>query len=262
MERNNCKEYWDSYYKFMAVYLGELQNAYPDVDIKKEYIEVARLFEPSMSNDNMNNSSQTGNNQSTGMGTGTSGGNQSTGMGTGTTGGNQSTGMGTGATGGNQSTGMGTGTTGGNQSTGMGTGTTGGNQSTGMGTGTTGGGQAAQPFTSTDGDQSIAPAIFPGGGPSFGNIFFPGGGGQSPGQSPGQFISPGGGQFTINNCRRMAIVRIVMRRGFNPSEFFMVVDRAEPRSIRGFRIACESGRIRFVPMAVEYRNINVIECAF
>ena len=60
----------------------------------------------------------------------------------------------------------------------------------------------------------------------------------------------------------MAIVRIEMRRGFTPSSFFMVVDRADNRSIQGFRIACESGRIRFVPMAVEYRNINFIECAF
>ncbi len=76
------------------------------------------------------------------------------------------------------------------------------------------------------------------------------------------FISPGGGQFTINNCRRRAIVRIEMRRGFAPSNFFMVVDRSDRRSIQGFRIACESGRVRFVPMAVEYRNINFIECAF
>ncbi len=79
---------------------------------------------------------------------------------------------------------------------------------------------------------------------------------------PTPFISPGGGQFTINNCRRMEIVRIEMRRGFNPSNFFMIVDRADRRSIQGFRIACEGSRIRFVPMAVEYRNINVIECAF
>ena len=42
----------------------------------------------------------------------------------------------------------------------------------------------------------------------------------------------------------------------------MVVDRVDRRSIQGFRIACESGRIRFVLMAVEYRNINLIECAF
>ena len=48
MERNYWKEYWDNYYKFMAVYLRELQNAYPDVDIKNEYLEVASLFEPSM----------------------------------------------------------------------------------------------------------------------------------------------------------------------------------------------------------------------
>ncbi|MDZ4910364.1 hypothetical protein GNF68_15225 [Clostridium perfringens] len=60
----------------------------------------------------------------------------------------------------------------------------------------------------------------------------------------------------------MAIVRIVMRRGFTPSNFFLVVDRADRRSIQGFRIACEGGRIRFVPMAVEYRNINFIECVF
>lgn len=83
-----------------------------------------------------------------------------------------------------------------------------------------------------------------------------------PAQSPETFISPEGGQFTIGNCRRMAIVRIVMRRGFSPSNFFMIVDRSDRRSIQGFRIACQSGNIRFVPMAVEYRNINFIECAF
>ncbi|WP_250675595.1 hypothetical protein LZ906_009770 [Paraclostridium ghonii] len=81
-------------------------------------------------------------------------------------------------------------------------------------------------------------------------------------QSPETFISPGSGQFTINNCRRMAIVRIVMRRGFSPSNFFMIVDRTDNRSIRGFRITCQAGNVRFVPMAVEYRNINFIECAF
>ena len=81
-------------------------------------------------------------------------------------------------------------------------------------------------------------------------------------QSATSFALPGGGQFTINNCKKMAIVRIVMKRGFTPSNFFMAVDRADRRSIQGFRIACESGRIRFVPMAVEYRNINLIECAF
>ena len=79
--------------------------------------------------------------------------------------------------------------------------------------------------------------------------------------SPGPFVSPGGGQFTINNCRRMAVVRIEARRGFNPQNFYMIVDRADRRSIQGYRIACENNRIRFVPMAIEYRNINVIECA-
>ena len=107
------------------------------------------------------------------------------------------------------------------------------------------GGQSPNPFTSPGGGQSPAPFTLPGGG-----------------QSPTPFISPGGGQFTINNCRRMAIVRIEMRRVFNPSNFFMIVDKADRRSIQGFRIACESGRIRFIPMAVEYRNINFIECAF
>ena len=79
--------------------------------------------------------------------------------------------------------------------------------------------------------------------------------------SPGPFVSPGGGQFTINNCRRMAVVRIEARRGFNPQNFYMIVDRTDRRSIQGYRIACENNRIRFVPMAIEYRNINVIECA-
>ena len=45
-------------------------------------------------------------------------------------------------------------------------------------------------------------------------------------------------------------------------DFYLVVDRADRRSIQGFRIACEGNRIRFVPMAIEYRNINFIECAF
>ena len=119
------------------------------------------------------------------------------------------------------------------------------------------GGQSPNPFTSPGGGQSPNPFTSPGGGQSPAPFTLPGGG-----QSPTPFISPGGGQFTINNCRRMAIVRIEMRRGFNPSNFFMIVDKADRRSIQGFRIACESGRIRFIPMAVEYRNINFIECAF
>lgn len=156
MERNYWQEYWDSYFKFMAVYLRELQNEYPEIDIKNEYVEVASLFEPSM------------------------------------------------------------------------------------------------PFEDDD-----PPFTLPGGGQSPASFISPSGG-----QSPETFISPGGGQFTISNCRRMAIVRIVMRRGFSPSNFYLIVDRADRRSIQGFRIACEAGRIRFVPMAVEYRNINFIECAF
>lgn len=44
MDRNYWQDYWDNYYKFMAVYLREFQNAYPDSDIKSEYLEVASLF--------------------------------------------------------------------------------------------------------------------------------------------------------------------------------------------------------------------------
>ena len=199
MKKNYWQEYWESYFNFMALYLSELRNRYPNADIKHEYTEVAKLFEPSMPPEyyeiydeydegGENNNLPEDNDP---------------------------------------------------------------------------------PATQPGGGQTPNPFILPGGG-QFPNPFAPPGGGQPSnpntqpggGQTPTPFISPGGGQFTINNCRRMAIVRIVMRRGFNPSEFFMVVDRADNRSIQGFRIACEGGRIRFVPMAVEYRNINFIECAF
>lgn len=211
MRKNYWTEYWESYFNFMALYLSELRNRYPNVDIKHEYTEVAKLFEPSMppeyyeiydeydeggENNNLPEDNDPPATQP-------------------------------------------------------------------------GGGQSPNPFILPGGGQTPNPFILPGG-VQFPNPFAPPGGGQPSnpntqpggGQTPTPFISPGGGQFTINNCRRMAIVRIVMRRGFNPSELFMVVDRADNRSIQGFRIACEGGRIRFVPMAVEYRNINFIECAF
>ena len=111
-------------------------------------------------------------------------------------------------------------------------------------------------------NQGPGPVIQPGVNQGPGPVIQPGSN-QSPQPfiSPGPFVSPGGGQFTINNCRRMAVVRIEARRGFNPQNFYMIVDRADRRSIQGYRIACENNRIRFVPMAIEYRNINVIECA-
>lgn len=199
MKKNYWQEYWESYFNFMALYLSELRNRYPNADIKHEYTEVAKLFEPSMPPEyyeiydeydegGENNNLPEDNDP---------------------------------------------------------------------------------PATQPGGGQTPNPFILPGVG-QFPNPFAPPGGGQPSnpntqpggGQTPTPFISPGGGQFTINNCRRMAIVRIVMRRGFTPSEFHLIVDRADNRSIQGFRIACEGGRIRFVPMAVDYRNINFIECAF
>lgn len=199
MKKNYWQEYWESYFNFMALYLSELRNRYPNADIKHEYTEVAKLFEPSMppeyyeiydeydeggENNNLPEDNDPPATQP-------------------------------------------------------------------------GGGQTPNPFILPGGVQFPNPFAPPGGGQPSNPNTQPGGG-----QTPTPFISPGGGQFTINNCRRMAIVRIVMRRGFNPSEFHLIVDRADNRSIQGFRIACEGGRIRFVPMAVDYRNINFIECAF
>lgn len=199
MKKNYWQEYWESYFNFMALYLSELRNRYPNADIKHEYTEVAKLFEPSMppeyyeiydeydeggENNNLPEDNDPPATQP-------------------------------------------------------------------------GGGQTPNPFILPGGVQFPNPFAPPGGGQPSNPNTQPGGG-----QTPTPFISPGGGQFTINNCRRMAIVRIVMRRGFTPSEFHLIVDRADNRSIQGFRIACEGSRIRFVPMAVDYRNINFIECAF
>ena len=195
MKKNYWQEYWESYFNFMALYLSELRNRYPNADIKHEYTEVAKLFEPSMppeyyeiydeydeggENNNLPEDNDPPATQP-------------------------------------------------------------------------GGGQTPNPFILPGGVQFPNPFAPPGGGQPSNPNTQPGGG-----QTPTPFISPGGGQFTINNCRRMAIVRIVMRRGFTPSEFHLIVDRADNRSIQGFRIACEGGRIRFVPMAVDYRNINFI----
>ena len=199
MKKNYWQEYWESYFNFMALYLSELRNRYPNADIKHEYTEVAKLFEPSMPPeyyeiyDEYDEGGENNNLPEDNDPLATQ----------------------------------------------------------------PGGGQTPNPFILPGGVQFPNPFAPPGGGQPSNPNTQPGGG-----QTPTPFISPGGGQFTINNCRRMAIVRIVMRRGFTPSEFHLIVDRADNRSIQGFRIACEGGRIRFVPMAVDYRNINLIECAF
>ena len=228
MQSKYWQEYWDNYYKFMAVYLGGLQEAYDDVDIKKEYLEVSRLFEPSMpptgyennQNNNNNNSTQQDNNSP------------------------------------------------------MGSGDNSNSQPNNNGDMSINDALSTEYFMIPEINQGPGPVIQPGVNQGPGPVIQPGvnqgpgpviqpGSNQSPQPfiSPEPFVSPGGGQFTINNCRRMAVVRIEARRGFNPQNFYMIVDRADRRSIQGYRIACENNRIRFVPMAIEYRNINVIECA-
>ena len=63
MDNNYWQEYWDNYYKFMAVYLGGLQANYDNVDMKKEYLEVSRLFEPPMTPEDSNNSKKNNTNK-------------------------------------------------------------------------------------------------------------------------------------------------------------------------------------------------------
>lgn len=223
MQSKYWQEYWDNYYKFMAVYLGGLQEAYDDVDIKKEYLEVSRLFEPSMpptgyennQNNNNNNSTQQDNNNLQQ-----------------------------------------------NNNSPMGSGDNSNLQPNNNGDMSINDALSTEYFMIPEINQGPGPVIQPGVNQGPGPVIQPGSN-QSPQPfiSPGPFVSPGGGQFTINNCRRMAVVRIEARRGFNPQNFYMIVDRADRRSIQGYRIACENNRIRFVPMAIEYRNINVIECA-
>ena len=223
MQSKYWQEYWDNYYKFMAVYIGGLQEAYDDVDIKKEYLEVSRLFEPSMpptgyennQNNNNNNSTQQDNNNLQQ-----------------------------------------------NNNSPMGSGDNSNSQPNNNGDMSINDALSTEYFMIPEINQGPGPVIQPGVNQGPGPVIQPGSN-QSPQPfiSPGPFVSPGGGQFTINNCRRMAVVRIEARRGFNPQNFYMIVDRADRRSIQGYRIACENNRIRFVPMAIEYRNINVIECA-
>ena len=213
MQSKYWQEYWDNYYKFMAVYLGGLQEAYDDVDIKKEYLEVSRLFEPSMPSvgyDNNQNNNNLQQNNNLPMGNEDNSNSQP-------------------------------------------------NNNEDMSINDA---LSTEYFMIPEINQGPGPVIQPGVNQGPGPVIQPGSN-QSPQPfiSPGPFVSPGGGQFTINNCRRMAVVRIEARRGFNPQNFYMIVDRADRRSIQGYRIACENNRIRFVPMAIEYRNINVIECA-
>lgn len=226
MDNNYWQEYWDNYYKFMAVYLGGLQANYDNVDMKKEYLEVSRLFEPPMTPEDSNNFKKNNTNKSindvlsaeyyTMPGIGN------------------------------------------NMQQGPGPVIQQNNTDNTM-----------QQPTDVEGP---GPVILPDSDPSSAPVSIQQGGLQVPiplpfistgsGQAPESFISPDGGQFTINNCRKMAVVRIEMRREFNPNNFHMLVDRADRRSIQGFRIACQNNQIRFIPMALDYRNINVIECVF
>ena len=226
MDNNYWQEYWDNYYKFMAVYLGGLQANYDNVDMKKEYLEVSRLFEPPMTPEGYNNSTQNNTNMPTNDALSTEY---------------------------YTMPGMGN-----NMQQGPGPAIQQNNTDNTM-----------QQPTDVEGP---GPVILPDSDPSSAPVSIQQGGLQVPiplpfistgaGQTPESFISPGGGQFTINNCRRMAVVRIEMRREFNPNNFHMLVDRADRRSIQGFRIACQNNQIRFIPMALDYRNINVIECVF
>lgn len=226
MDNNYWQEYWDNYYKFMAVYLGGLQANYDNVDMKKEYLEVSRLFEPPMTPEDSNNFKKNNTNKSindvlskeyyTMPGIGN------------------------------------------NMQQGPGPVIQQNNTDNTM-----------QQPTDVEGP---GPVILPDSDPSSAPVSIQQGGLQVPiplpfistgsGQAPESFISPDGGQFTINNCRKMAVVRIEMRREFNPNNFHMLVDRADRSSIQGFRIACQNNQIRFIPMALDYRNINVIECVF
>nr|WP_296108967.1 hypothetical protein [uncultured Terrisporobacter sp.] len=226
MDNNYWQEYWDNYYKFMAVYLGGLQANYDNVDMKKEYLEVSRLFEPPMTPEDSNNCKKNNTNKyindvlSTEYYTMPGIGN--------------------------------------NMQQGPGPVIQQNNTDNTM-----------QQPTDVEGP---GPVILPDSDPSSAPVSIQQGGLQVPiplpfistgsGQAPESFISPDGGQFTINNCRKMAVVRIEMRREFNPNNFHMLVDSADRSSIQGFRIACQNNQIRFIPMALDYRNINVIECVF
>ena len=225
MDNNYWQEYWDNYYKFMAVYLGGLQANYDNVDMKKEYLEVSRLFEPPMTPEDSNNSTQNNTNMPTNDALSTEY--------------YTMPGMGN-----NMQQGPGPVIQQNNTDNTM-------QQPTDI--------QGPGPVILPDSDQSANPESAD---PMQQGIL------QIPipfistgaGQTPESFISPGGGQFTINNCKKVSLVRIEMRRGFNPNTFYMLVDSADRRSIQGFRIACQNNQIRFVPMAIDYRNINVIEC--
>ena len=227
MDNNYWQEYWDNYYKFMAVYLGGLQENYNNVDMKKEYLEVSRLFEPPMTPEGYNNSTQNNTNMPTNDALSTEY--------------YTMPGMGN-----NMQQGPGPVIQQNNTDNTM-------QQPTDI--------QGPGPVILPDSDQSANPESAD---PMQQGIL------QIPipfistgaGQTPESFISPGGGQFTINNCKKVSLVRIEMRRGFNPNTFYMLVDRADRRSIQGFRIACQNNQIRFIPMALDYRNINVIECVF
>ena len=216
MDANYWQEYWDNYYKFMGVYLDTVQERNDNVDLKKEYIEISKLFEPPMTIEEFNESLKNTDERDSIPpeiinipGTGPQIPN---------------------------------------------------NPQTQHSLPIQGPGpqlpnQYQGGVVPPQGQGQLQPGMIPPPPP------FPGGLGPQIPNNQQQYISPGGAQFTIANCRKMAVMRIELRRGFRPSKFYMIVTQTDRRTIRGYRIDCENNKIKFVPIAIEYRSINVIECA-
>lgn len=60
------------------------------------------------------------------------------------------------------------------------------------------------------------------------------------------------------NLKNLFLI-IVMIRNFNPSEFFMIVDKADNQSISRFKIACENRRIRFRAIYIDFIDIQLLK---